>query len=141
MFVLYFMPMIRSVITVPGSTPASRGAVPVSVILIGLVFLFLSIVQIVTAIGLWRLQRWSRPGATILAVFGLLVIPIGTIVSLYAIYILLSPKGRVVFSDEYKQIIRETPHIKYKTSPLMWFLFVLLVILFGALLVISLLFG
>jgi hypothetical protein len=34
----------------------------------------------------------------------------------YFLYLVASRKGAVVFSREYKDVIRKTPHIKYKTS-------------------------
>ena len=41
----------------------------------------------------------------------------------------------MVFSDEYRSIIDQTPHIKYKTSIIVWiFLFILLALIgFGIL--------
>lgn len=57
------------------------------------------------------------PG-TILACLGLLAIPLGTIINLYILYLMHSKKGKMVLSPEYKEIIQQTPQIKYKTSPL-----------------------
>ena len=34
----------------------------------------------------------------------------------YILYLLLSKKGSMVFSPEYRLIIERTPHIKYRTS-------------------------
>jgi hypothetical protein len=38
------------------------------------------------------------------------------LISGYILYLLVSPKGGVVFSPAYKRVIAKTPHIKYKTS-------------------------
>lgn len=45
-------------------------------------------------------------GTVVLSIFG------------YILYLLLSAKGSVVFSRDYKDVIKATPHIKFKTSPL-----------------------
>jgi hypothetical protein len=37
-----------------------------------------------------------------------------------------------VFSDEYQAVIRQTPHIKYRTSIVVWICFGLLLLLLGA---------
>jgi hypothetical protein len=34
----------------------------------------------------------------------------------YILYLVFSEKGRRVFSPEYQEIIRQTPHVKYQTS-------------------------
>jgi hypothetical protein len=49
-------------------------------------------------------------GAGIPFLLGMMIIP-G-----YILYLLLSPKGSMVFSPEYWEAIERTPHIKYKTS-------------------------
>lgn len=79
--------------------------------------------------GLWALQPWSRTVATIFSALGLIGFPLGTIISAYFLYLLLSQKGAVVFSDDYKRVIQATPHIKYKTSIVVWILLGLLVLL------------
>ena len=42
---------------------------------------------------------------------------------------LFSAKGKMVFSEEYKGVIAETPHIKYRSSIVTWILLGLLVII------------
>jgi hypothetical protein len=64
---------------------------------------------------------------------GLIGFPIGTLISVYFLYLLLSQKGAYVFSPEYAQVIAATPHIQYKTSIVVWiFLGLLLVVIFLA---------
>ena len=92
----------------------------------------IGILQAVTAIGLRRLQPWARIVAAILSTFGLLGIPIGTLIGAYFLYLLLSKKGSVVFSEEYKQVIAETPHLKYRTSKIVLVLLGLLLFLLFA---------
>ena len=42
------------------------------------------------------------------------------IIPAYILYLLLSSKGAMVFSTEYKEIIARTPHVKYRTSCIVW---------------------
>ncbi len=65
--------------------------------------------------GLRRLNPRVRTGATILAVLGLLLIPIGTLINGYVLYLLHSQKGKRVMTPEYQAIVAQTPHIKYRT--------------------------
>jgi glucose-6-phosphate-specific signal transduction histidine kinase len=65
--------------------------------------------------------------AIIISAIGLLGFPCGTILSAYLLYLLLSPKGEMVFSEGYKDIVRATPHIKYRTSIIVWILLFLLI--------------
>ena len=67
----------------------------------------------------------------ILSALGLLAFPIGTIINLIILIILGSKKNRVVFSQDYQAIIAATPHVKYKTSKIVWIalgIFVLIVL-------------
>ncbi len=93
---------------------------------LGIAYILLGIGQAATAIGLRRLRPWARTVASILSALGLLGFPIGTLISAYFLYLLLSKKGTYVFSEEYRRVIAETPHIKYRTSI---FLIILLIIL------------
>jgi hypothetical protein len=64
------------------------------------------------------LQPRARVPATILSIVGLAAFPIGTAISGYMLYLLWSTKGSMIFSDQYGLIVRATPHVRYKTSPL-----------------------
>lgn len=72
--------------------------------------------------GLRRLRPWTRTVATVLAAIGSLLFPVGTIINAYVLYLLLSTKGSMVFSERYQEIIVVTPHIRYKTSPVIYVL-------------------
>ncbi|TWU42529.1 hypothetical protein [Novipirellula artificiosorum] len=100
---------------------------------LAMIYFGLGILQGFTAVGLWRLRPWARIVAIVLSVLGLLAIPIGTIISGYFLYLLVSEKGQTVFSPAYQDVIAQTPHIKYKTSLIVWILlgFLLLLILLG----------
>jgi len=81
--------------------------------------------------GLRRLQKWARIPTGILSGLGLLGFPLGTIINAYILYLIFSSKGKTVFSDEYQAVIRQTPHIKYRTSIVIWICFGILLLLIG----------
>ena len=66
--------------------------------------------------GLRALNPNVKIPVGILSGIGLLGFPIGTIINGYILYLVLSEKGKMVFSPGYQDIIQQTPHIKYKTS-------------------------
>ena len=82
--------------------------------------------------GVRRLRRWARITAGILAGIGLLGFPLGTIINAYILYLICSKKGATVFSPEYQEVIRQTPHIKYQTSIVMWILLGILLLVIVA---------
>ena len=96
-------------------------AIAFSVVLIGL-----STFQGVVGLGLRRLTPWCRSAAVIFAVFGLVLIPIGTLISLAILYLLLSRKGAYIFSPSYAAVIAATPQIRYRTSIVVWIFLALL---------------
>lgn len=92
--------------------------------------------QIFVGIGVVRLQQWSRlPAGTygVLYLFLLLIVDprlsliAGGAFTAYVIAIIFGEKGQMVFSEYYQQIIRETPHIKYRTSPIAWIMLFLVI--------------
>ncbi len=70
--------------------------------------------------ALRRLQPGVRTPTVILAVVGLLGVPIGTLINAYILYLVLSKKGKFILSPEYAAIVEATPQIKYRTSFLVW---------------------
>src|SRR4030095_8127226 len=88
--------------------------------------------QLWVGTGLRRLRRWARIPTGILSGIGLLGFPIGTIINGYILYLIFSQKGKVVFSDEYRAVIEQTPHIKYRTSIVVWIVLGLLLLLIAA---------
>lgn len=101
--------------------------------LAGVLFLAISIAQLLGGRAMQKLNPKGKVFAIIISAIGLLGFPCGTLISGYLLYLLLSQKGEMVFSDRYKEIMQATPHIKYKTSIIVWiFLFLLLgLIAFG----------
>jgi len=107
-----------------------RGGMGITEIAILSVFVAVGGAQLVVGWNVRKLSRWTRIPAAILSAIWLLNVPIGTVVGLYFLYLLLSPKGKFVYSTEYQRIIAATPHVKYKTPLFVWIiLFVLLGIL------------
>ena len=90
----------------------------------------IGIVQFATAFGLRGLQGWARIPTGLFSAFGLLGFPLGTIINGYILYLIFSAKGAMVFSEDYREIIAQTPHIKYRTSIIVKiFLFLLLALI------------
>jgi hypothetical protein len=85
-----------------------------------MIFVLLGVLQVWTGAALRKFRSWARVVAGVLSGIGLLGFPIGTIINAYILYLLFSQKGKTVFSPEYQQVIQQTPHIKYKTSIIVW---------------------
>ena len=98
-------------------------------ILMAIFFLGLAGVQIWVGLGLRRLKPWARIPTGILSGIGLLGFPLGTLINGYILYLIFSEKGKTVFSADYQRVIQETPHIRYKTSIIVWILLGLLLLL------------
>jgi len=109
------------------------GAETLAHIFIAVLCLLLGAGQLWVAAGLRRLKKWARIPTGILSGLGLLGFPLGTLINGYILYLIFSQKGKTVFSEEYQAVIEQTPHIKYRTSIVVWVLlgFVLLLIAIG----------
>jgi hypothetical protein len=94
--------------------------------LFGLLYLFIAALGLWLGYGFRKLDSRVRIPAGILAALGLISFPIGTLINGYILYLIFCAKGKMVFSPEYKEIIRQTPHIKYRTSIIVWILFFIL---------------
>ncbi len=126
--ILVPMGLVLIVLAFPKANPQVEPAESVIIAGVGMAYLVIGLLQCAIAVGLWKLQTWARWTAVVLSAIGLLAIPLGTIIAGYFLYLLLSQKGTVVFSDQYKQIIAATPHIKYKTSKILVLLLLLLLL-------------
>jgi hypothetical protein len=87
---------------------------------LGALYLVLGALSFVVARGIRALRPWARTTSIVLSAIGLLGFPVGTLINGYILYLLLSQKGKRIFEDDYPQIVAATPHIKYRTSPLVW---------------------
>jgi hypothetical protein len=94
--------------------------------------------------GVRKLRPWARIAATVLT--GIVTLlntapfismgfsaaapaMIGMLLNAYILYLLLSQKGRRVFAQDYQGIIAATPHIKSRTSIVVWIALGLLLLL------------
>lgn len=83
-------------------------------------FLFFGFILFVVASAIRKLKPWSRIGIGILSGIGLLAFPMGTLINAYILFLTFGKKGRMIFSDRYKEIIALTPHVKCRTSKPVW---------------------
>jgi len=113
-----------------GVNPMAAGIITA---LIGLVVLAIGVAQLFAGRSMQTLNPSGKILAIIISAIGLLGFQCGTIISAYLLYLLLSAKGEMVFSSAYKEVMQATPHIRYRTSIIVWiFLFLLIgVILLG----------
>ena len=126
-----------------GGSPAGAGAgadqetlvAGITMTLVGIVFLAIASAQLFAGRSMQTLNPSGKILAVVVSAIGLLGFPCGTIISGYILYLLLSAKGEMVFSSAYKEVMQATPHIRYRTSIIVWiFLFILIgVILLGVL--------
>lgn len=77
--------------------------------------------------GIKQLKSWAKVPAGVLSGIGLIGFPVWTLINGYILYLLFSEKGAVVFSEEYKQIIADTPGIKSRTPMVVWIILIVLV--------------
>ena len=114
---------------VPNANPAAVG---LFVALMGFVVLAISVANLLAGRSMRTLNPKGKMLAVIVTAIGL-VNPCGIPIAGYLLYLLLSTKGEMVFSDHYKEIIQATPHIKYKTSIIVWiFLFIRIGVILAA---------
>lgn len=124
---VYFIGGISALVSDDPDVVESQG-LGVFLVVMGVVALSLTVLQFWAGIGVRNLNPVARIGAGVVAAIGLLGFPLGTLISAYFLYLLFSQKGVYVFSPEYKEIIAQTPHIKYKTSIVVWILLALLIL-------------
>jgi hypothetical protein len=97
---------------------------------LAVVYLGLGPLMLFVARGVRQLRPWARTTTIVLAAIGLLGFPVGTLINGYILYLMLSKKGKRIFEDDYKDIIAATPHVKHRTSKLVWIALGLLLIVF-----------
>ena len=81
------------------------------------IILFFASLALVGGFRLSTLSPRSRVPATVTAVWGLLLLPVGTLLAAWLLLTMYGAKGRRVLSDEYRLVVLSTPHIKYRPTP------------------------
>jgi hypothetical protein len=97
---------------------------------IGVVYLAIGALMLFVARGVRQLRPWARTTTIVLAAIGLLGFPMGTLINAYILYLMLAKKGKRIFEDDYKDIIEATPHVKYRTSIVVWIVLGILLLAF-----------
>ena len=92
----------------------------------------LGVASIAVGSGIRNLQPWARTASIVMSILGLLGFPLGTLFNGYILYLLFADKGKRLFESDYPAIIAATPHVKYKTSIIVWIFVGLLVVLIAA---------
>jgi hypothetical protein len=150
--------IVLGVVMVAGIVSLFSGGVaasaPARAFSIGMIVVLAAIAALSAAvgIGLRNLQPWARwvDVGLILLGFAMTILSLviaglaggnaaGTaganlaqqIIPAYILYLLVSRKGTMVFSPEYRAIIEKTPHIRYKMSCLVKFLALFLLAVIG----------
>jgi len=80
------------------------------------VYLVIATLGVYVGWGLKRLNSRVRIVAGVLSALGLIAIPLGTLINGFFLYLLFNRKGKMVFSDEYRDVIRQTPDMRYRAS-------------------------
>ena len=99
-----------------------------SFIFVGALYVF----SISVGIGMRNLTHYGRISSTILAGIGLLAIGPGTLLSAWILYLLWAGPSNLIFSDEYRKVVKQTPHIQrtpYLLYILIGFFFVLPIVI------------
>src|SRR5262245_25561005 len=114
---------ISGVVSLVGAQmdPAAMG-IAVGLIAVG-------VAQLFAGWGVRAFRSWGRIFGCVLSAIGLLGFPIGTLINGYILYLLLSKKGRTIFTPEYQAVIAATPQVKYKTSIVVWIFLALVIAL------------
>ncbi len=76
----------------------------------------LSAIMLAMAYGYRKLMPWVKIPGTVLSVFGLLGIPVGTLINGYILYLIWCKQGQTILANGYQDVIRATPHVKYKRT-------------------------
>ncbi len=101
-----------------------------------------SLVALVSS-GLYKLSDVGKIGGAIFSVLSLCGIPIGTLLGAYMLYLLFSEKGNSIFTQRYRSIVKETPHIRTRIPVFVWIILACsgLLLVLGILLAVVGLFG
>jgi hypothetical protein len=126
---LYFIGALFVVLGAGGLLVGQIGSGRLGASEIGITTLFLAlgILGFWVGYGIRKLSPAARVVAGVLtginlviSLFGLPTSVVAILINTYILNLLFSKKGGMVFSAPYKDIIAATPHVKYKTSIVVW---------------------
>lgn len=122
-----FMGVLALIAIAQGQANADLVGIGILVGIFVLVIL-ITILQWWVGLGLRRLDHRVRTPAIALSALGLLGFPVGTLINGYFLYLLLSKKGKYILTPQYQAIRAATPHIRYRTSIVVWIFLILLIV-------------
>lgn len=96
-----------------------------------LLFVLAGFWQIFTGIQLRRLKLSARTPAAIACGLWILFLPVGTILGGVSLWYIMRPAANFVFSEEYADIIRQTPEVGTLTSIAGWSVLMLVLLAIG----------
>ena len=99
---------------------ALLGVMGRSTLRFGVAYLAIGTLLLFVARGLRVLRPWARISTILMASIGMFVFPVGTVIGGYILYLMLASKGKRVFADDYSAVIAATPHLRYRTSIIVW---------------------
>ncbi|MBC7967823.1 MAG: hypothetical protein H7Z17_18075 [Fuerstia sp.] len=88
------------------------------------------VVQLIVGIRVGSFRPRPRIGAIIFCALWLMFIPVGTIIGGACLWYLLRPAARYVFTPEYRDVIKRTPHVHFQTSAVSWGILITVLIAF-----------
>jgi branched-subunit amino acid transport protein len=83
-----------------------------------------AVVTFLLGYGFFKLDSRVRIPAGILAACGLAYFPIGTLGNAFILFLIFSPRGKIIFSKQYKEIIERATYVKCITSAVGWIMLI-----------------
>jgi hypothetical protein len=68
------------------------------------------------AYGYRTLKPWVKFAGTAVSAIGLLMIPVGTLIHGYILYLIWCAEGQRVLESDYAEIVRATPEVRYRPT-------------------------
>ncbi len=118
---------IALLMVIPGPKPGTAWIAGSDWMIVA-VFGIMLVGQLGVGIGLRSLRPWSWIPAIIVSALSLINFPLGTLIGAYFLFLLISPKGRRILARDYREIVRQTPDIRYRTPLWLWILLLLIVL-------------
>lgn len=94
-----FLFMLLTGLGLAVSDPEARLVLPVVGTAVGMLLMVLGLPGLIAGYGLLTTKPWARVLALVIAILNLVNIPIGTIIGVYACWVLLQPPAREYFEQ------------------------------------------